>query len=217
MAHRENSKRPIVLIFDEIRRLLGMAGPLLCARGVLARPSDAVFLTFAELDACLGGDDGPGRPELERRALVHARCRCLTVPELVLAGPDWMIDLPDEEITARGMLVPEPAGPAGTSLIGMAASPGRVTGRARVILDPDDDFDAGDVLFARTVDPGWTAILSCAGGIVLDMGGPLSHGAVVARELGIPCVVNVKAGTTNVVDGSTVTVDGSSGSVLLDV
>ena len=97
----------------------------------------------------------------------------------------------------------------------MAASPGRVTATARVLLDPFDDFEPGDIVFAKTVDPGWAPVLSCAGAVVLDIGGVMSHGAVVARELGIPCVVNVKAGTEVVRTGATVTVDGSTGEVLL--
>ncbi|HEY1967098.1 MAG TPA: PEP-utilizing enzyme, partial [Pseudonocardia sp.] len=101
-------------------------------------------------------------------------------------------------------------------LTGTAASSGRVTGTARVMDDPLDDFEPGDILIAKTVDPGWSAALSCAGAVVLDIGGGLSHGAVVARELGIPCVVNVKAGTTAIRDGSAVTVDGSTGEVFLE-
>ena len=73
----------------------------------------------------------------------------------------------------------------------------------------------GDILVAKTVDPGWAPLLSCAGAVVLDIGGVMSHGAVVARELGIPCVVNVKAGTEVLQTGTTVTVDGSTGEVLL--
>ena len=78
-----------------------------------------------------------------------------------------------------------------------------------------EDFEPGDILFAKTVDPGWAPVLSCAGAVVLDMGGLMSHGAVVARELGIPCVVNVRSGTTHARTGSVVTVDGSAGEVLL--
>lgn len=100
---------------------------------------------------------------------------------------------------------------AGTSH-GIAAAPGTLTGTARVLADPYGDFDAGDILFARTVDPGWAPILACAGAVVLDIGGVLSHGAVV----GIPCVVNVKVGTDMAVSGSTVTVDGSAGEVHLE-
>ena len=78
---------------------------------------------------------------------------------------------------------------------------------------PDDEFDAGDVLIAATVDPGWTPVLACAGAIVLDSGGEMSHGAVVARELGVPCVANVKHGMAVIPPGSTVEVDGSRGTV----
>ena len=83
------------------------------------------------------------------------------------------------------------------------------------MLDPYGDFDPGDILFAKTVDPGWAPILACAGAVVLDSGGLMSHGAVVSRELGIPCVVNVRNGTALAQSGTTVTVDGSAGAVEL--
>jgi pyruvate,water dikinase len=113
------------------------------------------------------------------------------------------------------MLPPATSATITDTLTGMAASPGRVTATARVLLDPFDDFEPGDILVAKTVDPGWAPVLSCAGAVVLDIGGVMSHGAVVARELGIPCVVNVKAGTEVVRTGATVTVDGSTGEVVL--
>jgi pyruvate,water dikinase len=88
---------------------------------------------------------------------------------------------------------------------------------ARVIDDPtgpdSDDFAPGEVLVASTVDPGWAPLLAVAGAVVLDIGGELSHGAMVARELGIPCVVNVKSGTRLIESGDVVCVDGSDGTV----
>jgi pyruvate,water dikinase len=100
-------------------------------------------------------------------------------------------------------------------LDGIGASPGVITATARVMLDPQDDFEPGEVLFAKSVDPGWSPILACAGAIVLDSGGLMSHGAVVARELGIPCVAGVRSGTLLARSGRQVTVDGSAGTVSL--
>jgi pyruvate,water dikinase len=78
---------------------------------------------------------------------------------------------------------------------------------------PFDDFDPGDIVVANTVDPGWSPVLACAGAIVLDLGGTMSHGVVVARELGIPAVVNVRLGTSLIESGSTIVVDGDAGTV----
>lgn len=215
MASRENGKLPAVLLWDELRRLLTAAAPGLVARGVLPDGGAIHFLRHQELRAVLRGDAGPGVDEIERRREAHRRCLALDLPELVEIGPGWVRPLDDAFIRARGMLPPEKLAPDVSRLHGIAAAPGTVTGTARVLHDPFDEFEAGDVLFARTVDPGWAPVLACAGAVVLDIGGVLSHGAVVARELGVPCVVNVKVGTERAVSGATVTVDGSAGEVLL--
>jgi phosphohistidine swiveling domain-containing protein len=215
MAFRENGKIPAVLLWDELRRLLSAATPRLVERGVLPNPEAVHYLRHSELRAVLRGGAGPGVEEVERRREAHRRCLALELPELVEVGPGWIRPLDDAFIRARGMLPPEKLAADVTRLHGIAAAPGTVTGTARVLLDPFDEFEAGDVLFARTVDPGWAPVLACAGAVVLDIGGVLSHGAVVARELGVPCVVNVKVGTERAVSGSTVTVDGSAGEVIL--
>jgi pyruvate,water dikinase len=216
MALRENGKIPVVRLFDEIRRLLAAAAPLLAARGVLSGPDRVFYLRHAELHEVLGGGGGPGTAEIERRSEAHGHCLALDLPELVEVGPGWIRPLDDGFIRERGLLPPEKVEAGSPLLSGIAAAPGSLTGTARVLADPYGEFDAGDILFARTVDPGWAPILACAGAVVLDIGGVLSHGAVVARELGIPCVVNVKVGTEMAVSGSTVTVDGSAGEVRLD-
>jgi phosphohistidine swiveling domain-containing protein len=215
MASRENGKLPAVLLWDELRRLLGAAAPRLVDRGVLPSRRAIHYLRHQELHAVLRGDAGPGVDEIERRQEAHRRCLALDLPELVEVGPGWIRPLDDAFIRARGMLPPEKLAADITRLHGIAAAPGTVTGTARVLDDPLDEFEAGAVLFARTVDPGWAPVLACAGAVVLDIGGVLSHGAVVARELGVPCVVNVKVGTERAVSGTTVTVDGSTGEVLL--
>jgi phosphohistidine swiveling domain-containing protein len=174
------------------------------------------YLRHAELHEVLGGGGGPGTAEIERRSEAHGHCLALDLPELVEVGPGWIRPLDDGFIRERGLLPPEKVEVGSSRLSGIAAAPGSLTGTARVLADPYGEFDAGDILFARTVDPGWAPILACAGAVVLDIGGVLSHGAVVARELGIPCVVNVKVGTEMAVSGSTVTVDGSAGKVFLD-
>jgi phosphohistidine swiveling domain-containing protein len=215
MASRENGKLPAVVLWDELRRLLAAAAPRLVERGVLPDTGAIHYLRNQELRAVLRGDAGPGGEEIERRREAHRRCLALDLPELVEVGPGWIRPLDDAFIRARGMLPPEKLAADATRLHGIAAAPGSVTGTARVLFDPFDEFEAGDVLFARTVDPGWAPVLACAGAVVLDIGGVLSHGAVVARELGIPCVVNVKVGTERARSGATVTVDGSAGEVRL--
>jgi phosphohistidine swiveling domain-containing protein len=93
-------------------------------------------------------------------------------------------------------------------------SAGKVTAKARVIRDPRTEALApGDILVARHTDPGWIAVFSNASAIVVERGSLLSHSAIVARELGIPCVVGLKGATQWIEDGETITVDGATGLV----
>jgi Phosphoenolpyruvate synthase/pyruvate phosphate dikinase len=195
MAIRENGKTPIVRVFDDTRRLLAAVTPALVDAGVLGGPADIHFLRYQELRQVLRGEPGPGVAELERRR-IGARAVPRTGPARARRGGPRLAPTPRRRLLRRAW--PAPAGGVGHDhrhADGHGRQPGAVTATARVLLDPFDDFEPGDILFAKTVDPGWAPVLSCAGAVVLDIGGVMSHGAVVARELGIPCVVNVKAGT----------------------
>jgi phosphohistidine swiveling domain-containing protein len=100
------------------------------------------------------------------------------------------------------------------ALVGTAASAGTVTGRARVVLEPTGaHLVPGEVLVAPSTDPGWTPLFLTAGGLVMEMGGANSHGAVVAREYGIPAVVGLPGATSSIVTGQEITVDGTRGVV----
>jgi pyruvate,water dikinase len=93
-------------------------------------------------------------------------------------------------------------------------SAGRVTAKARVIHDPrTQTLTPGDILVARHTDPGWIAVFASASAIVVERGSLLSHSAIVARELGIPCVVGLKGATQWISDGEMICVDGASGCV----
>jgi pyruvate,water dikinase len=82
--------------------------------------------------------------------------------------------------------------------------------------DPDEvDLEPGEILVCHTTDPSWASLMSLAAGLVIDVGGPLSHGAIVARELGVPCVIGTRNGTRVIRTGDTVQVDGSTGVVHL--
>ena len=103
----------------------------------------------------------------------------------------------------------------GDTASGVAASPGRVTGPARIITGPDDfpRLQAGDVLVCRATDPAWTPLFALAAGVVAETGGRLSHAAIVAREYGIPAVLGIPGATSTLADGQPVTVDGTQGRV----
>jgi pyruvate,water dikinase len=131
----------------------------------------------------------------------------------------WFSVTAPEVIDARGRpleLEPEP-GATESRLIGIAASRGRVSGTARIARSPEEaaQLARGAILVARSTDPGWTPAFALVRGLVLEVGGQLSHGAIVAREYGLPAVVNVPDALRRIQDGQTITVDGTLGTVEL--
>ena len=110
-----------------------------------------------------------------------------------------------------------PIGVAGDVLSGIPGCPGIVRGHARIVLDPSDPgaLGAGDILVAPMTDPAWTPLFVAAGGVVVNVGAPLSHAIIVSRELGIPCVVSVNEATERIPDGALVEVDGTNGTVTI--
>ena len=105
----------------------------------------------------------------------------------------------------------------GDVLHGVAGCPGVVRGRACVILDPADprDLNPGDILIAPQTDPGWTPLFMTAGGVVVNVGGQISHAIIVSRELGLPCVVSVTDATARIPDGALIEVNGDTGQVTI--
>ena len=120
-------------------------------------------------------------------------------------------------IDSRGRILrPAPHEGKTGELVGMPVSPGSVTGPVKVLRNPRDQrVEKGDVLVAYATDPGWTPLFINAAAIVLEVGGVLQHGAVIAREYGKPCVVGVDRVVSKLRDGQTVEVDGTAGVVRL--
>lgn len=118
-------------------------------------------------------------------------------------------------IDSRGKIFYPPANKVQDgSLIGAVISPGKVKGIARVFHSPEDKIlNKGEILVAKATDPGWTPLFVNANGIVLEIGGALQHGAVVAREYGIPCVSGISNVTSIIKDGDFIEVDGSNGTI----
>ena len=104
---------------------------------------------------------------------------------------------------------------AGDVLIGVAGSPGAVEGLARVVVDPFDaePLEPGEILVCRFTDPSWAPLFTLADALVIDIGAAASHGAIVARELGVPCVIGTGDGTRRIRSGDRLRVDGSAGKV----
>lgn len=206
---RENLRFERTRIFGYARRVFLALGREFAARGLLATPRDVFFLTKDEV---LGAVEGFGI-SADLKALVALR---KSEDQASAERPD-----PPERITMRGPAIAPhlndvPTGEADHSAVQTATgcSAGRVRATARVIRDPRTQrLEPGAILVARHTDPGWIAVFSNASAIVVERGSLLSHSAIVARELGIPCVVGLKNATQWVRDGETLDVDGATGRV----
>jgi phosphoenolpyruvate synthase/pyruvate phosphate dikinase len=106
---------------------------------------------------------------------------------------------------------------SGNTIKGFGASAGKVTARACVMLGPEDfgKMRAGDAIVAGITTPAWTPLFARAAAIVTDIGGPLSHSSIVAREYGIPAVLATSVGTRRIREGQAITVDGTAGTVTI--
>jgi rifampicin phosphotransferase len=198
---RETHKDYLVRVLAHARAQLAILGAELAGRGLLAAADDVFFLELREVAAALDGTDQRGLVA-DRRAEYDRELRRRHIPRVLLSDGTE----PEAEHAA-----PAPEG----ALVGVPASAGTVTGVVRVVLDPADaHLEPGEILVAPSTDPGWTPLFLTAGGLVMEMGGSNSHGAVVAREYGIPAVVGVPDATARLHTGQTVTVDGAAGTVV---
>jgi len=197
---REMPKFQAIRVFARGRAILAPVGAELASAGRIARADDLWFLTLPDVRRALLGDDV--RDVVAARRAEHAReLGRRHVPRVLLSdGTDAEAAYP----------IPVAEG----ALRGAPASPGTARGVARVIRSPAGArLEPGEVLVAPSTDPGWTPLFLTASALVMEMGGMMSHGAVVAREYGIPAVVGVPDATERIKTGERVVVDGSAGTV----
>jgi phosphohistidine swiveling domain-containing protein len=199
---RELPKYFIVEALAAVREQLAAVGAELAEAGRINAPDDVFFLDLAEAHRGLDGTRLQGIVR-QRREAYEAELGRRHVPRVLLSDG-----------TEPEALRIVPGGAAAGVLSGTPASAGTATAPARVILDPQGaHLEPGEILVAPSTDPGWTPLFLTAGGLVMEMGGPNSHGAVVAREYGIPAVVGVPDATSRIVTGHSITVDGAAGTV----
>ncbi|HEY8491610.1 MAG TPA: PEP-utilizing enzyme [Dehalococcoidia bacterium] len=209
-AARELTKSQWVRLLNQCRKITREIGRRLAADGILAAPEDVHFLWLDEVYT-LGSGRDLGYDVRER---VQARRAELEAFERIEI-PEWFEGRPPARLQDAASEAPEAAGQR--VLTGIPVSPGRVTARARVITDVrrDAHIEEGEVLVAPVTDAAWTPLFLSAAAVVVDLGGPLSHGSTVAREYGLPAVVNVKVGTKVIKTGQEITVDGTKGEVII--
>lgn len=201
---REMTRFVVGLRLAQARELLWPVGEELARAGRLQEAADIFFLTLPEVHQALARAEMRERVS-ERRASFARELTRRRVPLVLLSDGTEPTTGPPTRILAQG------------ALQGTPASPGRVTAPARVILDPHDArLSPGEILVAPSTDPGWTPLFLQAAGLVMETGGAMAHGAIVAREYGIPAVVGVPGATGRIATGSRVTLDGTAGTVVIE-
>ena len=215
---REDSLADVGLGWPALRRMLREAGRRMVAAGAMAEPDEVFRLKWEELQQAARLLDAGQPVEDYRRAIAERRetgqREQRAVPPAVLPvkggarffGLDFTRWLP-----ARGNQ------PEGGAIQGIGASPGKVTGPACVIHGPEEfgQMKPGDILVAKITTPAWTPLFALASAIVTDVGGPLSHSSIVAREYGVPAVLGTGVATHRIHSGQQITVDGNGGVVTM--
>lgn len=230
-ALREAAKSTLVSYLEPCRFVMLELGRRMHEAGVFDHPNDIFYLTWIDIDAFMcSWWDGRGAKNLvlDRKAQRDAW--------LAEEPPDVIVD--DGEMFESGafrqpaahaplsghhpMTTPAPghhdhhATPPGSTLRGNGVAAGTATGRARILRHPSESprLGTGEILVAPSTDPGWTPLFMRAAAVVMEVGGYHSHGAIVARELGIPAVANVPGLLSMVQDGDLVTVNGNTGVIV---
>ncbi|NOS77441.1 MAG: hypothetical protein HOP35_05800 [Nitrospira sp.] len=199
-ALREANRHHLMYYAGATRRLLLRAGALLTEQGLLDQAEDVFFVRIEEQLPLLSLEARDWRALVQSRRQARAR-------DVQMVAPDQLIDGADEASAERS---PDAAGWRGVPI-----SAGFATGPARIIRTLEDwkKVTSGDILVAPVIDPGMAPLFGIAAGLVVEMGGTLSHGAIIAREYGLPAVANIPGVTTQVRDGEIVELDASAGTV----
>ena len=196
---REVGKAAFLQALDGARAASRVLGEELASAGAIGSPEDVCYLTVDEIL----GELPPDAKE------VVAFRRGKRAEYLGLRLPDTWTGVADPT-----KIETSEAAQAGEQIAGLGVSPGVVVGRARVVLDAAaSELEPDEVLVCATTDPSWASLFLVASALVIDIGGALSHGAIVARELGVPCVINTREGTRRLRTGDALRVDGDAGVV----
>ena len=212
---REDGLADVGLSYPLVRQMLTELGKRLTSAGLIRQDKDIYWLEKGEATRAAelfdqGESPGDLSAVVDRRKSIWESAAKVAaprmLPQLKIFGFD-PLSLKEGRTSAKG---------AG-SIKGVGASPGRITAPASVLHGPGDfgKMETGSVLVASMTTPAWTPLFARAAAVVTDIGGPLSHGSIVAREYGIPAVLGTDTATKYIQDGQVVTVDGDKGTVTL--
>lgn len=203
MGFREYPKYGMINRYFIYKQALLEEADHLVAQGALRERDDIFFLRFDELHEAVRGHT-VDEQLIDQRKAAFRSYESLTPPRVLtsdgeaITGTYRRVDLPSD------------------ALAGLAVSAGTVEGRARVILNmADADLEPGDILVTAYTDPSWTPLFVAISGLVTEVGGMMTHGAVIAREYGLPAVVGVERATKRIRDGQLIRVNGTDGHVTI--
>lgn len=212
IACRERARLKQALLYSRVRRVALAIGDRLVDASHLNDRDDIFFLTFDEVESLLAGSTMfPAETSqlAKLRKSAHEKLSESTPPDrFELAPGDYWRD--------RGCSVADSSSVRDDrSFSGTGVCGGQVVGKAVVLTDPSqfDQVAKGDILVTRQTDPGWGPVLFLVRGLVMERGGMLSHGAILAREYGIPTVVDVRDATRQIETGETIRINGDCGVV----
>jgi pyruvate,water dikinase len=210
IRYRERVRLQQALMYSRCRRVALSLGAALVDRGIIGGVDDVFFLTADELIAIASGGAmlrGATRPIVAARRLEHERVSAITPPD--------SFGLPEGEQFDGSSTIARPIDDDSGVMRGIPACGGRARGRATILgsATEAERLSQGDVLVTRQTDPGWGPVFFLISGLVIERGGMLSHGAIIAREFGIPCVVGVKGAMARIRGGATLEVNGDAGVV----
>jgi pyruvate,water dikinase len=211
---REFPKFTIMRLFGIQREMLLNFGKHLVDERLLEEPSDIFFLHLSELEPLSEPGSEVSHPSLaslvaQRKQLREKEKRRKRIPRILLSDGEAFFEgmtanLRDEELASAGE----------NTVIGSPVSAGIAEGVVRVVTDPfNANLKHGEIMVCPATDPAWTPLFLSAAGLVMEVGGMMTHGSVVAREYGIPAVVGVSQATTRLKTGQRVRVDGNTGVV----
>jgi rifampicin phosphotransferase len=221
-AQREAGKSALVALAMPPRRLVLEVGRRMVNEGHLASRDDAFHLAWIDIESYLRSEwDGTGAGTLAAsRAAQRLAWLAEDSEDIYILDPEGnpaKMPSPTGATGATGARPKDVQDASGKTLTGVGVAAGRASGAARTILHPDESgrLQRGEVLVAPSTDPGWTPLFLRASAVVMEVGGYLSHGAIVAREYGLPAVVNIPGLLKRVNDGDALTVNGDAGVVTI--
>jgi len=203
---RERPKFTIIQVMGILRFGFLDQGLGLVEKGILEYPEDIFFLHVEELRGLADGENRDWKAIVtSRRSFEIKEIKRKRIPHIIVSDGRMFYE-------ASAKSVQDAAG----VLTGEAVSPGTVEGFVRVVHDPHHaNLHPGEILVCQGTDPSWTPLFLTAHGLIMEVGGLMTHGSVVAREYGIPAVVGINRATERLVTGQRVRVDGTAGKVVL--